>query len=233
MAQNEIHIHVELVGEITEDDNGKRSVLGRHFDLSASRRRRPSHPHRDLARHLRKQGRRAVPVGALSQNHEIPALISIDSLISRHFAVVGTTGVGKSTAVTLLLRKIVETRPDVRILILDPHNEFSCAFPDLAITITDKDLDLPFWMFRLEEFTEVLFRGRPPIPEEVDALRDLIPIAKGSSRATASRLRKKRESTADHLRHAGSLSHFRPDAPASRNASACSRAATSVPISRR
>jgi DNA helicase HerA-like ATPase len=76
------------------------------------------------------------------------------------------------------LRKIVESRPDVRVLILDPHNEFSCAFPDLAITITDTDLDLPFWMFRLEEFSEVLFRGRHPIPEEVDALRDLIPLAK-------------------------------------------------------
>ena len=93
-------------------------------------------------------------------------------------AVVGTTGVGKSTAVTLLLRKIVEARPDVRVLILDPHNEFASAFPDLAITITDTELDLPFWMFRLEEFSEVVFRGRQPVPEEIDALRDLIPLAK-------------------------------------------------------
>ncbi|MCK5745014.1 MAG: ATP-binding protein, partial [Oricola sp.] len=43
---------------------------------------------------------------------------------------------------------------------------------------TDTDLDLPFWMFRLEEFSEVVFRGRVAVPEEVDALRDLIPLAK-------------------------------------------------------
>ena len=33
-------------------------------------------------------------------------------------------------------------------------------------------------MFRLEEFAEVLFRGREVVPEEVDVLRDLIPPAK-------------------------------------------------------
>jgi DNA helicase HerA-like ATPase len=33
-------------------------------------------------------------------------------------------------------------------------------------------------MFRLEEFAEVLFRGRETVPEEIDALRDLIPAAK-------------------------------------------------------
>ena len=39
-------------------------------------------------------------------------------------------------------------------------------------------MELPFWLFRLEEFQEVVFRGRPVVAEEVDALRDLIPIAK-------------------------------------------------------
>jgi len=193
---NNIQIHVELVGEIREDDNGNINFSGGistypHLGALAHRIRA-----RDLAAIYENEDARAVPVGCLSQNTEIPALISIDSLISRHFAVVGTTGVGKSTAVTLLLRKIVESRPDVRILILDPHNEFSCAFPDLAITITDTDLDLPFWMFRLEEFSEVLFRGRPPIPEEVDALRELIPLAKAQFKGNDQQgLRKLPEST--------------------------------------
>ncbi|WP_197945346.1 ATP-binding protein [Oricola thermophila] len=177
-GRNNIQIHVELVGEITEDEEGNVDFSGGistypHLGAVAHRIRA-----KDLAAIYENEDARAVPVGCLSQNTEIPALISIDSLISRHFAVVGTTGVGKSTAVTLLLRKIVEARPDVRILILDPHNEFSSAFPDLAITINDRDLDLPFWLFRLEEFAEVLFRGRPAIPEEVDALRELIPLAK-------------------------------------------------------
>ena len=58
----------------------------------------------------------------------IAACIAIDDTLNRHFAVLGTTGVGKSTAVALLLRKAIEARPDLRVLILDPHNEFApCA----------------------------------------------------------------------------------------------------------
>ena len=40
------------------------------------------------------------------------------------------------------------------------------------------NLDLPFWLFRLEELAEVLYRGREAVAEEIDILRDLIPQAK-------------------------------------------------------
>ncbi|MGO4840154.1 DUF87 domain-containing protein, partial [Rhizobiaceae sp. 2RAB30] len=42
---------------------------------------------------------------------------------------------------------------------------------------------VPFWLFRLEELSEVLFRGREAVAEEVDLLRDLIPIAKNHDRS--------------------------------------------------
>ncbi|TIM93648.1 MAG: DUF87 domain-containing protein, partial [Mesorhizobium sp.] len=50
--------------------------------------------------------------------------------------------------------------------------------PEHCVRVDSATLDLPFWMFKLEEFAEVLFRGREIVPEEVDALRDLIPAAK-------------------------------------------------------
>jgi DNA helicase HerA-like ATPase len=106
------------------------------------------------------------------------------SMLSKHFAIVGSTGSGKSTAVSLLLREAIASDPKLRVLILDPHNEFAAAFPDHAMVIDTDNLDLPFWLFRLDEFVEVLFRGRPPVPDEVDALRDLIPEAKKSFRGT-------------------------------------------------
>ena len=70
---------------------------------------------------------------------------------------------------SLLLRKAIEARPDLRILILDPHNEFAASLPEYCVSVDSSTLDLPFWMFRLEEFAEVLFRGRETVPEEVDA----------------------------------------------------------------
>ncbi len=63
-------------------------------------------------------------------------------------------------------------------LILDPHNEFASSLPDVSIRIDTTTLELPFWMFRLEEFAEVVYRGRETIAEEIDILRDLIPAAK-------------------------------------------------------
>ena len=79
---------------------------------------------------------------------------------------------------SLLLRKAIEAQPDLRVLILDPHNEFASSLPEHCVRVDTSSLDLPFWLFRLEEFSEVLFRGREADPEEVDLLRDLIPQAK-------------------------------------------------------
>lgn len=175
---NQVNVHVELIGEIRDNNEGKPVFLGGisaypYLGAIAHQIRNA-----DLHAIFANTDTSATQIGELSQNHQVPAMLSVDQLISRHFAVVGTTGVGKSTAVCLLVRKIVKTRPDLGILLLDPHNEFAAAFNDIAEVISDKTLDLPFWMFRLEEFVEVLFRGRKPDPEEVDILRDLIPVAK-------------------------------------------------------
>mgnify|MGYP006168487059 CR=1 FL=1 len=81
-------------------------------------------------------------IGKLTQDETIDATIHVPSMLSKHFAVVGSTGVGKSTAVSLLLRKAIESDPKLRILILDPHNEFAAAFPELAVVIDTDTLDL-------------------------------------------------------------------------------------------
>lgn len=177
-GDNSINIHIELVGEIKETDDGKLSFKSGissypHMGAIAHRIRT-----KDLATIYENNADTTVKIGSISQDASIPALITIDKLLSRHFAVVGTTGVGKSTSVALILRKIVEQRPDIRTLILDPHNEFATAFPRHAITVDAASLDLPYWMFTLEEFVEVIYRGRPGIGEEIDALRDLVPAAK-------------------------------------------------------
>ncbi|MEE2930875.1 MAG: ATP-binding protein [Pseudomonadota bacterium] len=176
--QNTITLHVELSGEVRPDTH-------RGFVFSGGITQYPyigaiAHKIRkqDLVTIYKSSDPSAITIGALSQAPDIPAVISVDSLFSRHFAVVGTTGTGKSTAVTLILHLIAKHKLNQRILSLDPHNEYTSAFGNKANTITADTLDLPFWLLNLEEFQQVVFRGREGSQEEIDALREFIPKAK-------------------------------------------------------
>jgi Mg/Co/Ni transporter MgtE len=71
-------------------------------------------------------------------------VISPDNLLGKHFAVLGTTGCGKSCAVTLILRAILEQHPNAHVVLLDPHNEYPSAFGDIAEIIGPESLQLPY-----------------------------------------------------------------------------------------
>ena len=100
-------------------------------------------------------------------------------MLSKHFAVLGSTGVGKSTSVSLLLNEILQARPNLRVFLLDVHNEYGRCFGDRALVLNPRNLKLPFWLFNFEEIVDVLFGGRPGVPEELDVLAEIIPMAKG------------------------------------------------------
>jgi DNA helicase HerA-like ATPase len=100
-------------------------------------------------------------------------------MLSKHFAVLGSTGVGKSTGVSLLLNEILKSRPSLRIFLLDVHNEYGRCFGERALVLNPRNLKLPFWLFNFEEIVDVLFAGRPGVPEELDILAEVIPMAKG------------------------------------------------------
>ena len=69
-----------------------------------------------------------VRVGSIRQDSTIPAMVRVDELLGKHFAVLGTTGTGKSCTTALILRSIVEKNPAAHIVLLDPHNEYATAF---------------------------------------------------------------------------------------------------------
>jgi DNA helicase HerA-like ATPase len=178
-------IEVELLGEVNVSADGRETFSAGITDYphlgAIAHRIRAS----DLAKVYDTGKNDVCTIGKLTQDESLDATIHVPSMLEKHFAIVGTTGVGKSTSVTLLLHKAIQSNPRLRVLILDPHNEFASAFGDLAVVIDTDNLDLPFWLFRLEEFAEVVFRGRPPVAEEMDILRDLIPEAKRAFRGSA------------------------------------------------
>lgn len=120
-----------------------------------------------------------INVGTLQQDPSVIAYVDIEEMLSKHFAVLGSTGVGKSTGVSLLLNEILKSRPSLRVFLLDVHNEYGRCFGDKALVLNPRNLKLPFWLFNFEEIVDVLFAGRPGVPEELDVLAEVIPIAKG------------------------------------------------------
>lgn len=124
-------------------------------------------------------GSRSISVGQLHQDPTVSAYVDVDGLLTKHFAVLGSTGVGKSSGVAVILTEILRARPDVRILLLDVHNEYSRCFGSDACVIGASDFKLPFWLFNFEEMTDVIYGGKPSVPEEVEILAELIPVAKG------------------------------------------------------
>ena len=193
---NAARVTIEVNGEIIDDPNGApyfhRGV--RSFPSLGA----PAHRIRadDLRAIYTFRGRQGVEIGRLSQNEDIPAEIDVGELMRRHFAVLGSTGVGKTTSVSLLLKKSLAMMPKLRIIIFDPHNEYAAHFPGLAQIIDSESLELPFWMFKFDELSDVVFSGRQPHADERDALYEVIRIARAkyqtelSSSAGASAVRR-------------------------------------------
>jgi uncharacterized protein len=110
-----------------------------------------------------------VAVGHLASAESIPALVNINKLVTRHSAVVGTTGAGKSTTVAGLLNALSDPDryPSTRILVLDIHGEYGKALSDRATVFRVEadeskdqiDLQIPFWALGFSAFITLAFGG--------------------------------------------------------------------------
>src|SRR5207249_2675952 len=69
-------------------------------------------------------------VGRIASAESIPALVDFNKLVTRHSAVVGSTGSGKSTTVASLLNTLSDEAryKSARVLLLDVHGEYARAF---------------------------------------------------------------------------------------------------------
>src|SRR5271163_3164433 len=186
-------IKIELSGEIIDEAPGKpvfhRGIHSFPVLGSIAHRIRAS----DLRAIYSIRGAVGVEIGRLTQNETIPATINVRELVTRHFAVVGSTGVGKTTAVSMLLKTCLRERPNLRVMIVDPHNEYAAHFSRDSVVLDSDNLELPYWMFKFDEMVDIIYAGRKPDPDESDALYEVIKSAKtrfsaaANSRLSASR----------------------------------------------
>jgi len=128
-----------------------------------------------------------IRIGSISSAEAIPALVDVNKLITRHSAVVGTTGAGKSTTVASILASLSEPlrNPSARIILFDVHGEYHAALKDRA-TIFRVNADLyageiplyiPYWalsfdeLIRITPFRNVTDTGRTSLVEKVKQLK--------------------------------------------------------------
>jgi hypothetical protein len=154
-------MHVELAGE----------AIGNVFERGISQ-----HPNindtvhlvteTDLKRIYGNTGDDQVLIGNLSSAENIGVRLSLDNLVTRHSAILGSTGSGKSTTVASLLRSIVQPTetsggsPGARILLLDIHGEYTAALSDIAQVFSatpqpgEDPLYVPYWALEAGELLD-------------------------------------------------------------------------------
>ncbi len=175
-ADNLVRANVELLGEVVDQDGKPQFRRGiAHYPPLGSPVNRIRQT--DLVSIYDLGARKASTIGQLVQA-DIPAVVDVEAMLRKHFAVVGTTGVGKSCSVSILLRAAIAERPNMRVVILDPHNEYTHAFRDVSATVGARAFELPFWLFQFDELVEAIYRGVPAPAEETDFLREAIAQAR-------------------------------------------------------
>ena len=97
-----------------------------------------------------------INIGRLAGAESIPVQIDLDRLVTRHSAVLGSTGSGKSTTIASLLRSICRSGggghcSSGRILLLDIHGEYGDALKSVAAVFSvnpsddEHPLHIPYW----------------------------------------------------------------------------------------
>jgi uncharacterized protein len=110
----------------------------------------------DLRQIYASDGRSNIQIGTVYPTKDIRAGLYIDAMLGKHFALLGSTGTGKSTSAALILHRICDAAPDGHILMIDPHGEYSAAFRNTGLILDVSNLQMPYWLMNFEEHCEVL-----------------------------------------------------------------------------
>lgn len=111
----------------------------------------------------------SIQVGQISASESLPARIDLNKLITRHCAILGSTGSGKSNAVSIILQAIASNSKlkSRRILVIDPHGEYSDVLEGFCKIIKvnadkskgESELVIPFWALPFDELISI-FPGK-------------------------------------------------------------------------
>jgi len=96
-----------------------------------------------------------IGIGTVYPTRDIRASLYVDPMLGKHFALVGSTGTGKSTAAALILHRICDMAPHGHVVMIDPHGEYAAAFRGNGAIFDVSNLQMPYWLMNFEEHCEV------------------------------------------------------------------------------
>lgn len=120
----------------------------------------------DLSRIFGRKLEDHFEIGTLSSSDGIKVSLDLNKFVTRHSAILGSTGAGKSTSTASILRSMVTNSdnelklPSARVLLIDIHGEYSSALSDCAKTFSidseTNKLYIPFWCLSPESLMDFL-----------------------------------------------------------------------------
>src|SRR5688572_9698561 len=153
----DIIAHVDFLGEGDRDSSGRLSNFRRgvtKFPIPGCAIEPVTSD--DLRAVFAADDRAHIEIGTVYPTDDIRGALYVDAMLSKHFAVLGSTGTGKSTSVALILHRISQLSPEGHIVMIDPHGEYSAAFKGCGELFNVDNLQLPYWLMNFEEHCEVL-----------------------------------------------------------------------------
>jgi DNA helicase HerA-like ATPase len=125
-------------------------------------------------------------IGELSLINNQDAKINLDSFLSRHAAVLGQTGGGKSWTVASLIQSISKF-PKSTVVLFDLHGEYKqssdgkSVFGADAEYINAGDLEFPYWLMKSDELLGLMVdRTESAAPNQIAKFKELLQAAKES-----------------------------------------------------
>ena len=137
----------------------------------------------DMRQIYASDGRSAIQIGTVYPTNDIRAGVYVDAMLGKHFALLGSTGTGKSTSAALILHRICQSAPQGHIVMIDPHGEYTAAFKNTGRIYDVSNLQMPYWLMNFEEHCEVILKSSgSDLQEDRDILAKCLLAARSKNR---------------------------------------------------
>jgi hypothetical protein len=138
----------------------------------------------DLKQMFAADERAHIEIGTVYPTKDVRGALYIDAMLGKHFALLGSTGTGKSTSAALIMHRICDMAPEGHIVMIDPHGEYSAAFKGTGELFNVDNLAMPYWLMNFEEHCEVFITSSGADRQrDSDILGKCLLLARSKNRA--------------------------------------------------